>query len=102
MWRDIYVNTVFVVDLTKTVYAHDEAKSLFNAEVADSLRQIVEALLNKHERGIEYPGATIKIPFSATLDYYNRRGQLYTKPVTKLAEYLLQELKRVTRSRWFE
>ena len=49
MWRDIYVNTVFVVDLTKTVYAHDEAKSLFNAEVADSLRQIVEALLNKHE-----------------------------------------------------
>jgi chromosome partitioning protein len=59
-------------------------------------------VLNKHERGIEYPGAAIKIPFSATLDYYNRRGQLYTKPVTKLAEYLLQELKRVTRSRWFE
>jgi chromosome partitioning protein len=46
------------------------------------------------------PGAAIKIPFSATLGYYNRRGQLYTKPVTKLAEYLLQELKRVTRSRF--
>jgi chromosome partitioning protein len=59
-------------------------------------------VLNKHERSIKYPGATIKIPFSATLDYYNRRDQLYTKPVTKLAEYLLQELKRVTRSRWFE
>ncbi len=58
--------------------------------------------LNKHERGIEYPGAVVKIPFSATLDYYNRRGQFYTKPVTKLAEYLLQELKRVTRSRWIE
>jgi hypothetical protein len=51
--------------------------------------QIVEVVLNKHERGVGYPGATIKIPFSATLDYYNRRGQLYTKPVTKLAEYLL-------------
>jgi chromosome partitioning protein len=62
----------------------------------------VVTVLNKHERGIEYPGATLKIPFSATLDYYNRRGQLYTKPVAKLAEYLLQELKRVSRSRWFE
>lgn len=62
----------------------------------------VVTVLNKHERDIEYPGATIKIPFSATLDYYNRRVQLYTNPVTKLAEYLLQELKRVTRSRWFE
>jgi hypothetical protein len=98
----MYVNTAFVVDLTKTVYVHNQAKSLFNAGVADSLRQIVEAVLNKHERGVGYPGATIKIPFSATLDYYNRRDQLYTKPVTQLAEYLLQELKRVTRSRWFE
>ncbi len=62
----------------------------------------IVTVLNKHERGIEYPGATIKIPFSATLNYNNRRGQLYTKPVTKLAEYLLQELKRVTHSRWFE
>jgi chromosome partitioning protein len=69
-------------------------KKFFDAKVV--------TVLNKHERGIEYPGAAIKIPFSATLDYYNRRGQLYTKPVTKLAEYLLQELKRVTRSRWFE
>lgn len=59
-------------------------------------------VLNKHERGIEYPGAAIKISFSATLDYYNRRGQFYTKPVVKLAEYLLQELKTVTRSRWFD
>ncbi len=62
----------------------------------------IVTMLNKHERGIEYPGATIKIPFSATLDYYNRRGQLYTKPVTKLTECLLQELKGVTRSRLFE
>lgn len=59
-------------------------------------------VLNKHERGIEYPGTAMKIPFSATLDYYNRRGQFYTKPVVKLAEYLLQELKTVTRSRWFD
>lgn len=58
-------------------------------------------VLNKHERGIEYPGAAIKIPFSATLDYYNRRGQFYTKPVLKLAEYLLAEIKKVNRSRWF-
>jgi hypothetical protein len=40
----MYVNTAFVVDLTKTVYAHNQAKSLYNAEVADSLRQIVEAV----------------------------------------------------------
>lgn len=59
-------------------------------------------VLNKHERGIEYQGAVLKIPFSATLDYYNRRGQLYTKPVLKLAEFLFQELKRVNKSRWFE
>ncbi len=44
----------------------------------------------------------LKIPFSATLYYYNRRGQLYSKPVAKLAEYLLQGLKRVSRSQWFE
>jgi phosphopentomutase len=42
--EDIYINTAFVVDLTKTVYAHNQAKSLFNPEVADSLRQIVEAV----------------------------------------------------------
>jgi len=39
-----YGDAAFVADLTKTVHAHDEAKSLFNAEVADSLRQIVEAV----------------------------------------------------------
>ena len=39
-----YGDAAFVADLTKTVYAHDETKSLFNAEVADSLRQIVEAV----------------------------------------------------------
>jgi len=39
-----YGDVAFVADLTKTVHAHDEAKSLFNAEVADSLRQIVEAV----------------------------------------------------------
>ena len=39
-----YSDAAFVADLTKTVHAHDEAKSLFNAEVADSLRQIVEAV----------------------------------------------------------
>ncbi|ACB40174.1 ParA family protein [Pyrobaculum neutrophilum] len=59
-------------------------------------------VLNKHERGIEYQGAALKIPFSATLDYYNRRGQLYTKPVIKLAELLMQDLKKVGKSRWFE
>ena len=58
-------------------------------------------VLNKHERGIEYPGAVVKIPFSATLDYYNRRGQFYTKPVTKLAEFILQELKKIPSSKWF-
>ncbi|MGC9130770.1 MAG: ParA family protein [Pyrobaculum sp.] len=58
-------------------------------------------VLNKHERGIEYPGAVVKIPFSATLDYYNRRGQFYTKPVTKLAEFILQELKKIPTSKWF-
>ncbi len=39
-----YGDAAFVADLTKTVHAHDGAKSLFNAEVADSLRQIVEAV----------------------------------------------------------
>ena len=39
-----YGDAAFAADLTKTVHAHDEAKSLFNAEVADSLRQIVEAV----------------------------------------------------------
>jgi acyl transferase domain-containing protein len=39
-----YGDAAFVADLTKTIHAHDEAKSLFNAEVADSLRQIVEAV----------------------------------------------------------
>ncbi|MEM1903249.1 MAG: ParA family protein [Pyrobaculum sp.] len=58
-------------------------------------------VLNKHEKGIEYPGATLKIPFSATLDYYNRKGQFYTKPVVKFAEYLAQELKKVPKSKWF-
>ena len=58
-------------------------------------------VLNKHEKGIEYPGATLKIPFSATLDYYNRKGQFYTKSVVKFAEYLAQELKKVTKSKWF-
>jgi len=47
-------------------------KKFFDAKVV--------TVLNKHERGIEYPGAALKIPFSATLDYYNRRGQLYTEP----------------------
>ena len=59
-------------------------------------------VLNKHERGIEYPNAVVKIPFSATLDYYNRKGQFYTRPVTKLAEYLMPELRKVTKSRWFQ
>lgn len=58
-------------------------------------------LLNKHEKGIEYPGAELKIPFSATLDYYNRKGQFYTKPVVKFAEYLALRLKKVSRSKWF-
>jgi len=39
-----YGDAAFVADLTKTIHAHDEAKSLFNAEVVDSLRQIVEAV----------------------------------------------------------
>ncbi|MCI4447387.1 MAG: hypothetical protein JHC20_05700 [Pyrobaculum sp.] len=39
-----YGDAAFVADLTKTVHAHDEARSLFNAEVADYLRQIVEAV----------------------------------------------------------
>jgi hypothetical protein len=39
-----YGDAAFVADLTKTIHAHDKAKSLFNAEVADSLRQIVEAV----------------------------------------------------------
>jgi len=39
-----YGDAAFVADLTKTVHAHDKAKSLFDAEVADSLRQIVEAV----------------------------------------------------------
>jgi hypothetical protein len=56
-------------------------------------------LCETNERGVEYPRRHDKTPFSVTLDYYNRRGPLYTKPVTKL---LLQELKRATRSRWFE
>ncbi|MEZ0318808.1 MAG: ParA family protein [Pyrobaculum sp.] len=59
-------------------------------------------VLNKHERGIEYPNAAVKIPFSATLDYYNRKGQFYTKPVTKLAEYLLPEIRKITKSKWFQ
>lgn len=39
-----YGDAAFVADLTKTVHAYDEARSLFNAEVADYLRQIVEAV----------------------------------------------------------
>ena len=39
-----YGDAAFVADLTKTIHAHGEAKSLFNAEVVDSLRQIVEAV----------------------------------------------------------
>ena len=39
-----YGDAAFVADLTKIIHAHDGAKSLFNAEVADSLRQIVEAV----------------------------------------------------------
>lgn len=58
-------------------------------------------VLNKHERGIEYPEATLKIPFSATLDYYNRKGQFYTKPIVKFAEFLALELRKVPKSRWF-
>jgi len=44
--RDIrkYGDAAFVADLTKTIHAHKETKSLFNAEVVDSLRQIVEAV----------------------------------------------------------
>jgi hypothetical protein len=58
-------------------------KKFFDAKVVK--------FLNKHERGIKYPCATLKIPSSATLNYYDRRGQLYTKLVAKLAEYLCRD-----------
>ncbi len=37
-----YGDAAFIAELTKTVNAHGEARALFNAEVADSLAQIVE------------------------------------------------------------
>jgi len=38
-----YGDAALIAELTKTVNAHGEARALFNAEVADSLAQIVEA-----------------------------------------------------------
>ncbi len=95
-----YGDAVFVADLTKTVYAHDEAKSLFDAEVADSLRQIVEAveryIKNESTRLMTVPEKLVaKVPEFKELGLGDVEERLAA--VVKESEYSYREAPRPSR-----